>query len=312
MRNRGKVLITETCDALLIEGLHVLGFGCSYQPGISQKEVEKDIHHYTGVIVATRVVINKKVIESGKLLKFIARAGSGMENIETVFAASKNIYCINSPEGNANSVAEHCMGLLLGFYHNITKSYLEMQQSKWLVQENQVQELEGRWIGLIGYGNTGKAFARKLSILNMNVLAYDKYLENYSDAYAKAATINDLYKHCEIISLHIPQNAETLEIVNSDFLGNFSRIRFLINTSRGKLINHSHLLENILNKNLAGAALDVFENENFESHTQKQHQVFQALIKTGKVIVTPHIAGKSLESKHKIAQVLLNKIKAIL
>ncbi|MBA2422508.1 MAG: hypothetical protein H0V61_04715 [Chitinophagales bacterium] len=312
MTNRGKILITESCDPLLTEGLHAMGFECLYQPRILQNEVEGIIHHYTGIIVTTRIVVHKKVIESARLLKFIARAGSGMENIDAAFANSRNIICINSPEGNANAVAEHSIALLLAFYHNITKSYLEMRESKWLVQKNHVHELEGRCIGLIGYGNTGKALARKLSVFNMNVLAYDKYLPNYGDAFAKAATMDDLFKECEIISLHIPLSDETYELVNIDFLNRFSRMKFLVNTSRGLIINHSHLLENILNKKLAGAALDVYENENFQSHTPPQREVFKALIKTGRVIVTPHIAGKSFESKRKIAQVLLNKIQGIL
>jgi D-3-phosphoglycerate dehydrogenase len=270
-----------------MEGLTSLGFQVGYEPDISQEAVEHSIHLYSGLIVSTRIKASESLLKDASLLRFIARAGSGMENIDVAYAKTKNIVCINSPEGNANSVGEHAIGLLLAFYHNIATSYLELQESKWLVQENRVHELEGRTVGIIGYGNTGKSFAKKLSSFDMEVMAFDKYLRNYSDEFAREASMDVLFERCEIISLHVPLTPETFKMVNADFLNRFK-------------------------EKIKGAALDVYENEKFETHTTLEQQVFHELLHSRKVIVTPHVAGKSFESKKKIAEVLLRKIKEIL
>lgn len=306
-----KILITESSDSLLVDGLTALGYECRYDPGISQSMVHQIIQEFTGLIVATRIVVNKELLDAAGQLRFVARAGSGMENIDTEYARSKNVVCINSPEGNSNSVGEHALGLLLAFFHNITKSNAELQQSKWLVEENRVHELEGRTVGIIGYGNTGKSFAKKISSMGMNVLAYDKYLRVFSDQYARETTMKHLFDEAEIISLHLPLTLETLHLVDKDFLLQFSRKIFLINTSRGKIVNHAALLSFITGNKMQGAGLDVYENEKFETHTIQEQQVFHGLINTGRVIFTPHIAGKSYESKGKISTVLIDKIKAI-
>jgi D-3-phosphoglycerate dehydrogenase len=270
------------------------------------------IHQYAGLIVATRIKVDRDLIDKAIQLKFIARGGSGMENIDVDYATTKNIITLNSPEGNANAVGEHALALLLAFYHNISRSFAQIQNGKWLTEENRVHELEGRVIGIIGYGNTGRAFARMLKPLHLTVLAYDKYISNYSDDFVLEATMEEICKNAEILSLHIPLTSETLQLVDQEFLIRFEKELFLINTSRGKIVNHEHLLQQINAGKIVGAALDVFENEKFETHTSHDQQVFQALIDTGKVIFTPHIAGKSFESKKKIAAVLLEKIKAIL
>jgi D-3-phosphoglycerate dehydrogenase len=234
-----------------------------------------------------------------------------MENINVLYAESKNISCINSPEGNANSVAEHAVALLLSIFHNITQSFLQTKNEEWLVDENRVHELEGRTIGIIGYGNTGKAFAKKLQPFSMNVLAYDKYLHGYSDAFAKEAEMNHIFSQAEIISLHIPLTQETKGMIDAEYLQRFAKPIHLINTSRGKIIQHNRLLECINSGNVLNAALDVYENENFPGHTKEERNVFRELINTGRVIFTPHIAGKSFESKKKIAEVLLKKISSL-
>lgn len=305
---KGKILITETTDQLLIAGLKEMGYSCNYEPGISQSGVAAIIHDYTGIVVATRIVVNRQLLQSATQLKFVARAGSGMENIDTLFAAGKNITCINSPEGNANAVGEHALGLLLAFFHNIVKSNAEISQHKWLVQENRVHELEGRTVGIIGYGNTGKSFAKKLSSLGMKVMAYDKYLDKYSDHYALEAGMESIFEEAEIVSLHIPLTTISIRMVDEKFLQQFKKKIFLINTARGNLIVHRALLHHIEQGMMMGAALDVYENEDFDSHSSSEEQVFKGLMATGKVIVTPHIAGKSFESPGKIALALLDKI----
>lgn len=306
-----KILITEEADQYLIDGLIGLGYQCDYEPGISPSGVRDIIHEYTGLIVATRIIVDPPLIDVGQQLKFIARAGSGMENIAFEYAQSKNIVCINSPEGNANSVGEHAVGLLLAFYHNITKSFSELKELKWLVQENRVHELEGKTVGIVGYGNTGKSFAKKLSPFGVKVIVYDKYLSNYSDQFATESAMEQLWEDAEILSFHIPLTQETFHLVNNDFVSRCHKKTFLINTSRGKIINHEDLLSAIEENKLAGAALDVYENEKFEMHTEIERKIFEGLMNTGKVIFTPHIAGKSFESKRKIAEVLLRKIQLI-
>lgn len=308
---KGKVLITETANQLLINGLTAMGFQCSYEPGISQTAVSAIIHDYTGIVVATRIIVNRQLLELATQLKFIARAGSGMENIDTLFASGKNITCINSPEGNANAVGEHAVGLLLAFFHNIVKAHSEIVQHKWLVQENRVHELEGRTVGIIGYGNTGKSFAKKLSPFGMKVIAYDKYLDQFGDQYAMESSLDHIFEESEIVSLHIPLTAESIRMVDDLFLQRFKKKIFLINTSRGKLIEHQALLDAIEKDKILGAALDVVENEDFASHSPAEEQVLKRLIATGKVIVTPHVAGKSFESPGKIALALLDKISKI-
>lgn len=306
-----KILVTESSDESLMAGLTSLGYLCTYLPGISESEVQQQIHEYEGLIVATRIIVNKQLLESASNLKFVARAGSGMENIDIETARALNITCINSPEGNANSVGEHAMAFLLAFYHNLIRSNDEVQQLKWLVEENRVQELEGRTIGIIGYGNTGKAFARKLHPFSMRVLAYDKYLKNYADKFAEEASMEQLFEEAEIVSLHIPLTQESLWLVDRHFLQQFRKKIFFINTSRGRLVLHEALLNQIKESKMMGAALDVYDNEKFETHTTEERRVLKELLNTGKVIITPHIAGKSYEAKKKIADVLLAKIASL-
>jgi D-3-phosphoglycerate dehydrogenase len=200
---------------------------------------------------------------------------------------------------------------LLAIFHNITQSFLQTKNEEWLVEENRVHELEGRTIAIIGYGNTGKAFAKKLQPFNMKVLAYDKYLRSYGDAFAQEAEMKRIYTQAEIISFHIPLTGETKWLIDTAYLQQFHEQVHLINTSRGKIIRHKDLLQCIRSGKVLNAALDVYENENFSSRTRDERNVFRELINTGRVIFTPHIAGKSFESKKKIAEVLLKKISSL-
>lgn len=303
-----KILITEDVHSSLAEGLANIGYECHERPGISQQEAADIIHQYHGIVVATRIHLDKGMIDLASSLQFIARAGSGMENIDVAYAESRKIVCISSPEGNANAVGEHAVALLLAMFHNITRSFVQTIDEKWLVEENRVHELEGKTIAIIGYGNTGKAFANKLQPFKMRVLAYDKYAHAYGDEFAEEAEMNRICAEAEIISFHIPLTQETEWIVNATYLQRFEKQIHLINTSRGKIIRHKELLQCIREKKVRGAALDVYENENFSSQTREERSVFRDLVKTGNVIFTPHVAGKSFESKKKIADVLLKKI----
>ena len=306
-----KILITQDIHPSLAEGLSKLGYACDELVRIRQDEVAEIIDRYDGIIVSTRIHVGRELIDRATKLRFIARAGSGMEAIDVTYAQSKGIICINSPEGNANSVGEHATGLLLAMFHNITKAHAETSRGLWQVEENRFHELAGRTLAIIGYGNTGKAFGRMLKPFSMNVIAYDKYLDHFSDDQVRQASMEQVFDETEILSLHVPLTEETREMVNVDYLQRFRHSIHLINTSRGKVINHHDLLIMMEAGKVKGAALDVFENENFTSHDENDHNLFLSLMKTGRVTFTPHIAGKSFESKKKIADVLVRKISAL-
>lgn len=303
-----RVLLTENFHPLLTEKLSGLGYVCDSRPGITYQEVMDSISSYTGIIVATRIEVDHRLIDAGTNLKFIARAGSGLDRIDVSHARTKGIAVLSSPEGNANAVAEHAVGLLLTMLHNITRSAFETRQGLWLVEKNRVHELEGKTIAIIGYGNTGRAFARKLFPFNMKVLAFDKYLSNYSDDFAMETPMERIYDEAEIVSFHIPLTAETKSMVNHEYMQPFSHPARLINTSRGKIINHRDLLSCIQSGKVIEAACDVYENEDFQNQTKTERMIFDQLVETGKVIFTPHVAGKSFESGAKHAIVLTEKI----
>jgi D-3-phosphoglycerate dehydrogenase / 2-oxoglutarate reductase len=305
-----RFLITESFHPLLQEELLKRGFTVDLHPGISAAEVNACIGNYEAIVVATRIACGRILIDHAKNLRLILRAGSGMENIDVSYASAKNILCINSPEGNANAVGEHAAALLLALFHNVVKSAGETAAGRWLVEENRTTELEGKTIGIIGYGNTGKAFARKLFGFNMKVLAYDKYLNNFSDEYATERSLNRLFEEAEIVSLHIPLTPETHHWIDASMLNHFHRAIYFINTSRGKVVQHRDLLAAIQNGKVKAAALDVYENENFALQSDEERDIFMELTKTRRVFFTPHIAGKSNEAKKKIAQVLIEKIDA--
>jgi D-3-phosphoglycerate dehydrogenase len=305
-----RFLITESFHPLLEDELLKRGFIADVRPGISTVEVNACIENYDAIVVATRIACNRDLIDKAKNLKLILRAGSGMENIDVAYASSKNITCINSPEGNANAVGEHAAALLLALFHNIVNSAKETAAGHWPVEENRTSELEGRTIGIIGYGNTGKAFARKLYCFHMKVLAYDKYLNNYGDEYATESSMNRLLEEAEIVSLHIPLTPETHHWLDTSMLNNFQHAIYFINTSRGKIVKHADLLSAIHHNKVKAAALDVYENENFARQSNEERHIFMELIKTNRVFFTPHIAGKSHEAKKKIAEVLVEKLDA--
>lgn len=309
MSKRGKVLITDVSHPLLMEGLEQRGYEVIYHPDITHRQAEQMIHELEGIVVTTKIVLNRTVLEKAAKLKFIARAGSGMENIDVAYAAERNIQCINSPEGNCNSVAEHAVGLLIALYHHIPRSFNEIKEGQWNVEQNRVSELEGQTVGIIGYGNTGSAFAEKLSVFGVTVLAYDKYKKNFSNAYANESSMEELFAGADVVSMHVPLTQETTHLVNEKFLNQFHKPIRLINTSRGKVVNTKDLLAAVRGGKVTGAALDVLENENVQSYSEEESTLLRDLIYSGEVIITPHIAGKSFESRKKFAEVLLKKLK---
>ncbi len=311
MNSKGKVLITDTAHPLLIEGLTKLGYEVVYRPSITAQEAAQIIGEFTGIVVTTKTFLTKPVLEQAANLKFIARAGSGMENIDVAFAEKKKIRCFNSPEGNSNSVAEHATGLLISLYHHISKSFNEILKAKWNTEENRVHELEGQTIGIIGYGNTGSAFAKKLSVFGVTVLAYDKYKKDFSDEFARETTMDEIFSQSDVLSLHVPLTQETTHLVNRNFIDNFKKPIHLLNTSRGKVVHTADLVSAVKRNKIISAALDVLENEKLETYSEEEKSLLNELINSGEIIITPHIAGKSFESRRKFAEILLRKIEGL-
>ena len=299
---------------LLVDQLESLGYNNFIDTESSKEEVEKKISIYDGVIIRSRFPIDKTFIDKAKNLKFIGRVGAGLETIDINYAKEKGIKLISAPEGNRNAVGEHTLGLLLGLLNKIRVADISVRNGKWLREPNRGIELEGKIIGLIGYGNMGKSFAQKLKGFDVEVLCYD-IKNNVGDENAKQVTLNELKNSVEILSLHVPQTTDTTGMVNDSFISDFKNPFWLLNTARGNCVLIKDLVKALKNNKILGAGLDVleFENSSFESLllTKNISHEMDYLIKSNKVLLTPHIAGWTNESKMKLAQVIVEKIKEI-
>jgi len=303
-----KILHLDENHELLKNELEKLGFKNYFDLISTKKEIENKIWEYQGIILRSRIEIDKRFIDSCKNLKFIARVGSGLENIDTDYAKKKNIEIISAAEGNANAVGEHALGMLLSLLNKIIKSNNEINQNIWERGQNRGIELDGKTIGIIGYGNTGKSLAKKLSGFNVRVLCND-IIEDVSDKYATQVSISEIMKSCDIVSLHTNLNDSSFHLINKHFINNCKKSFFLINTSRGECLKTSDIVDGIKTGKILGACLDVIENESKSFEFLNINSDFEYLKKSEKVVLSPHIAGWSIESKLKLAQVVLEKIK---
>ena len=303
-----KVIITDHLHPYLAEQLFISGFDVDVQADITNDQLAEIIHKYNGLVLSTKILVTPQLINSASQLEFIARAGSGMENINVEYARSKNIHIINSPKGNANAVGEHTMALLLGLLNNIVKSDSEIRKGIWQREKNRGIELEGKTIGIIGYGNTGSAFAAKLEGFNVTIYVFDKYKKGFGNSLIIESTVEEIQEKADFISFHVPHNPETHHYLNSDFIGRFRKSIRILNTSRGKIVNTAHLIEALKNGKISGAALDVFENEQFYKLTGIDKMLMDELCKMENVILTPHVAGWTHESYFKISKILFDRI----
>ena len=303
-----KILHLDENHELLKNELEKLGFKNYFDLISTKKEIENKIWKYQGIILRSRIEIDKRFIDSCKNLKFIARVGSGLENIDTDYAKKKNIEIISAAEGNANAVGEHALGMLLSLLNKIIKSNNEIKNNIWVREQNRGIELDGKTIGIIGYGNTGKSLAKKLSGFNVRVLCND-IIEDVSDKYATQVSISEIMKSCDIVSLHTNLNDSSFHLINKHFINNCKKSFFLINTSRGECLKTSDVVDGIKTGKILGACLDVIENESKSFEFLNINSDFEYLKKSEKVVLSPHIAGWSIESKLKLAQVVLEKIK---
>jgi D-3-phosphoglycerate dehydrogenase / 2-oxoglutarate reductase len=304
------VLITASVHPFLIEQLTAKGYSINYLPEITYTELQNETESIEGLVVTTRLKIDKNILDRATNLKWIGRIGSGMELIDDTYAIQKNIACISTPEGNRNAVAEHVLGLILNIYNNINKSHQEIKEGKWLRNENRGIELTGKTVGIIGYGNAGSALAKLLQSFNVTILAYDKYKTGLSNDYVKESSIEEIHALADVISLHVPLTSETKHFVNDSFINNLVKKPLLINACRGEVVNTNALISAIKNNKICGAGLDVLENEKLSTYNNIEKEQIEFLLQQQNVIITPHIAGYSNEAFYKMSAVLLEKLSA--
>ncbi|MFN3968949.1 2-hydroxyacid dehydrogenase [Flavobacterium sp.] len=306
-----RILHIDSNHPLLWEQLEQAGFQNEADFTSSKAEIEAKIHNYHGVVIRSRFKIDKAFLDQATNLKFIARVGAGLESIDCEYAEAKNIHLIAAPEGNRNAVGEHALGMLLSVMNKLNRADRLVREGKWIREGNRGYELEGKTVGLIGYGNMGKSFAKKLRGFDVTVLCYD-ILPNVGDANAKQVTLSELQAQADVLSLHIPWTPETDKMVNDEFINAFAKPFWFINTSRGKNVVTDDLVAALESGKILGAGLDVLEYEklSFENlfiDTEKP-KAFEYLLQAENVLLTPHIAGWTFESHEKLAQTIVDKI----
>ena len=307
----GKVLIAAPVHPVLKEGLAEMGYACSVHEDITQQSAAALIGDCVGVVTSTRLKLDRQLINAAPGLQWIARMGSGMEVIDVPYAESRGIKCISSPEGNCNAVGEHAVGMLLALIRRITWSHSEIGAGIWKRDENRGYELEGKTVGIIGFGHTGQAFAGKLRGFDVKILAFDKSpLGNVPSYVELCDSLEPIFEEADILSLHVSLGPDTVDYFNDAFLGRFRKPVILINTSRGAVVNTKTLYSGIKSGRITGACLDVFEQEPITSGDKELRDIIQKLVFMPMVIATPHIAGYTHEALYKMSKVLLDKLKS--
>ena len=308
-----KILHIDSNHPLLWEQLEQVGFQNEADFTSSKQEVEAKIENYHGIVIRSRFKIDKAFLDKAINLQFIARVGAGLESIDCDYATAKGIHLIAAPEGNANAVGEHAIGMLLSLFNNLNKANNEVKSGQWKREANRGHELEGKTIGIIGYGNMGKSFAKKLRGFDVTVLCYD-ILPNMGDANATQVSLSELQERADVLSLHTPWTPETDKMINSDFINQFKKSFWFINTARGNSVVTADLVEGLKSGKILGAGLDVLEYEKLSFETLFEGEkpaAFEYLLNAENVLLTPHIAGWTFESHQKLAQTIVNKIKNV-
>lgn len=307
-----KVLIVDKMHASLSGLLAAIGLEPDYRPEINREALLEIVGQYTGLIIRSKTPVDAELLQKAKNLRFVARAGSGLDAIDAKQAESQGIRVFNAPEANRDAVAEHTMGMLLSLLHSIHLGNAQIKNHIWNREDNRGVELKGKTVAVIGYGNIGKEVAKRLSVFGTRVLVYDKYKVSYGDQYAEEATMKQIYEEADIVTLHIPLTVYNRFMVNEVYLRSFKKNILLINTARGKLVDLTALCKALESGKVIGACLDVLENENLAQFTPSQKEAFNFLIKHPQVILTPHVAGWTQESYERINHVLVEKIKQCL
>ncbi|MGX5687618.1 2-hydroxyacid dehydrogenase [Arcticibacter tournemirensis] len=301
-----KILIADKLHPAFKEKALSLGYTVDDFPEYTREQTLAVIHDYDGLAIRTKFNIDSEILDAAVKLKFIVRAGAGMDNIDEQTAKQKNIVCLNAPEGNRDAVAEHAIGMLLSLMNNLRKGDAEIRNGIWDREGNRGIELSGKTVGIIGYGFMGSSFAKKLRGFDVNIIAYDKYKSGFGDEFVKEVSMEQIVRHSDILSLHIPLTRETRQLVDDEYLFHFKKPIFLLNTARGEIVNTLAVLKAIKEGKILGAGLDVLESEKFPALGQQPW--FDELIYNGKIILSPHVAGWTVESYRKISEVLGEKL----
>lgn len=312
-----KLLFIDSCHPALIKLLREDGHDCIEGYNLSRIKILSVIKDFEGIIIRSRILLDKEFFDKAENLRFIARAGAGMECIDLDCAKLRNIRCINSPEGNRDAVGEHAIAMLLALMNNLMRADKQIRKGEWSREENRGHEIGGKTIALIGYGNTGNSFASKLSGFKCKVIAFDKYLKNFGNNFVSESSMQEVFDEADVLSLHVPLTAETQFMVDDKFIRNFRKNIYLVNTARGKCVHSDALVKNLKSGKIIGACLDVneYEDSSFEKFSLNaisNIESWKYLLSSDNVLLTPHIAGWSYESHEKIALVLVEKIRAFL
>lgn len=307
-----KFLVTDLVPKGCIEDLEQMGFQVDHIEDLSNAELKRIIAEYTGIVVRTSLTLDKEMLDKAINLKYILRPGSGLDNINVEYADLKGIKIFNSPEANSDAVAEHAVGLLFGLLNNIPRANEQTREGKWIRQPNTGFLLKGKTVGIIGYGHTGSAFVHRLSGFEVQILVYDKYKKGFGSNYIIESNLEQIFDEAEVVSLHIPLTKETEYIINESFIDKMKKQFYLLNTSRGKNVDIKSVIKGLQSGKILGAGLDVLENENISTFTAEENHQLEELFKSGNVILTPHIAGWTHESRDNIFYFALNKFKKYL
>jgi D-3-phosphoglycerate dehydrogenase len=306
---KGKILIVDDLHPAFKNRAEQMGYEVDDLPKITRAETLSAISQYDGIAVRTKFRIDKELMDAASGLKFVARAGAGLDNIDEAYANEKGILLINAPEGNRDALGEHAVALLLSLVNNLRKADIEIRNGIWDREGNRGWELKGKTVGIIGYGFMGSSFARKLSGFEVKVLAYDKYKTGFSDAWVQECSMEEIVKHSDVLSLHIPLTSETRQMVNEEYLYHFKKNIFFINTARGEIVNTRAVLSALQSGRVLGAGLDVLEAEKFPNLADQPW--YDELKASEKVILTPHIGGWTFDSYRKISEVLADKLEQL-
>ncbi len=309
-----KILFLDTTHPVLPEQLARDGYICDYHTNISRKDCREVIGQYRGIIIRGRIRLDREMLERAERLRFIGRAGAGMEGIDTAYAESRGIHCLNAPEGNRDALAEHSCGMLLCLLNHLRRADEEIRKGLWKRETNRGSELKGKTLAIIGYGNMGSAFAQRLKGFGMRILAYDKYKTAFGNEDVEESAMDEIFAEADFLSLNVPLTEETHYLFNEAYLGRFRKSIVLLNTSRGKVVDTAALAAGLQSGKVLGAALDVIEYEGLSFENLEEEllpDAFRFLCRCEKVILSPHIAGWTLESHRRLATVLLEKIRQL-
>lgn len=305
------VIFLDTVHSILEERLAANAYTCIDATQLSIEAILPLLNDAFGIVIRSRFTMDAAFLENAPNLKFIARSGAGMENIDEAYCIEKNIQLFNAPEGNRNAVGEHALGMLLALFNQLVKSDQEVRKGIWDREGNRGIELDGKTVGIIGYGNNGAAFAKKLRGFDVKVLAYDKYKRGFGNQFIQESSLDEIFKNADVVSFHIPQNEETLFMANNDFFDKFKKSIYLINLSRGKIVQTSALVNALKSGKVLGACLDVLEYEksSFESFFDQEIPAdFKYILESNKTILSPHVGGWTHESYFKLSDVLADKV----